>query len=163
MNKIALSTVSALLFALTACQAGENNSTPPDETQQNNNPATTEVVTNGNVLKTGNFQAGEYSTSGVVTIIEADGKKYIEISEDFKTDTGPDLFVILHKQADLIQNTEAPTHSIQEGDYLNIAPLQKVAGKQQYEIPADLNLDEYNTVAIWCRKFNTTFGAATLN
>ncbi|MGG6263673.1 DM13 domain-containing protein [Leptolyngbya sp. AN03gr2] len=35
-------------------------------------------------------------------------------------------------------------------------------GAQTYEIPADVNLNDYKSAAIWCRRFNATFGAATL-
>lgn len=108
------------------------------------------------------FVSGEHPTSGSVSVVREGENKYIEFGEDFKTDSGPDLFVILHKNKDVIGTTKAPTHSIKEGDYVTLEPLKKVKGKQRYKIPSEVNLENYKSVAIWCRQFNATFGAATL-
>jgi hypothetical protein len=35
-------------------------------------------------------------------------------------------------------------------------------GSQNYEIPADVDLDIYNTVVIWCVRFGVAFNAADL-
>ena len=35
-------------------------------------------------------------------------------------------------------------------------------GAQNYELPADIDLDEYTTVAIWCVRFGVAFNAANL-
>ncbi|NEQ63853.1 MAG: DM13 domain-containing protein, partial [Moorea sp. SIO4A1] len=47
-------------------------------------------------------------------------------------------------------------------DYVTLARLQKFSGAQRYAIPDDLNLDEFGSVAVWCRRFNITFGYASL-
>jgi hypothetical protein len=114
------------------------------------------------ILSMGNFVSGEHPTQGTVRLIKNEGQRVIEIAENFQTDAGPDLFVILHRSNDVIGSTVPPAYPIQEGDYVAIAPLQQVSGFQQYSVPASLDLDEYQSVAIWCRQFNATFGAATL-
>ena len=114
------------------------------------------------VIKSGSFQAGEHPTTGTVRLIRENGQHYLEFDNDFQSDRGPDLFVVLHRSNDVIGTTEAPTHSIAEGDYLTIAPLQSVRGTQRYVIPEAVDLSEYQSVAIWCRQFNATFGAASL-
>ena len=45
---------------------------------------------------------------------------------------------------------------------MSLAPLKGFSGAQRYEIPDNVNLDDYEAVAIWCRKFNVTFGYAKL-
>ncbi|MCM3280651.1 DM13 domain-containing protein [Exiguobacterium sp. MER 193] len=35
-------------------------------------------------------------------------------------------------------------------------------GNQNYLIPKDVNLEEYNTVVIWCRAFSATFRTGEL-
>jgi hypothetical protein len=35
-------------------------------------------------------------------------------------------------------------------------------GNQNYVIPADVDLDRYDSVVIWCRRFTTSFGVADL-
>ncbi|NJP12089.1 MAG: DM13 domain-containing protein [Leptolyngbyaceae cyanobacterium RU_5_1] len=114
------------------------------------------------VLKSGSFRAGEHPTTGGARIVEIGGKRFVELDGNFKTDAGPDLFVILHRSRNVIGSTKPPAYSINEGDYVSLAPLRKTNGTQRYAIPANVKLDNYGSVAIWCRKFNATFGAAAL-
>jgi len=114
------------------------------------------------VLRMGTFVDGEHPTQGRVQIVERDGDRILEFGEDFQTDPGPDLVVVLHRSADVIGESTPPAFPINEGDYVLLEPLKNVAGIQQYIIPADLDLDDYPSAAIWCRQFNATFGAAAL-
>ncbi|NJL10535.1 MAG: DM13 domain-containing protein [Calothrix sp. SM1_7_51] len=93
----------------------------------------------------------------MVKLVTENGKRYLEFDKNFKTDKGPDLFVILHKNATL------PNSGIKEKDYVSIARLQATNGNQRYAIPNNVNLADFRSVAIWCRQFNATFGFATLN
>lgn len=119
------------------------------------NPTPTQTTTTEAVAD-GNFKAGEHPTQGKVSVITEQGKRYLEFDRDFKTDNGPDLFVILHR------SDAPPVSGIQEKDYVNIAPLQKIDGTQRYALPDSVKLTEFKSVAIWCRKFNATFGYAVL-
>jgi Electron transfer DM13 len=109
------------------------------------------------VTKTAMFQAGEHPTKGNIRVITYQGKPYLEFDKSFKTDNGPDLFVILHRDRTVAIN------GIKEKDYKSIARLQKTKGTQRYAIPENVNLADFKSVAVWCRKFNATFGFATLN
>ncbi len=115
-------------------------------------------------LKSGNFVSGEHPTQGGVRIVNRDGATVLELDQEFKTsDMGPDLVVILHRSGDVLGSTQPPAYALKKGDYLLLAPLQKFTGAQQYSIPATVNLSEYQSAAIWCRRFNATFGAAKLS
>ena len=94
-------------------------------------------------------------TQGTFEVVEEDGKQYIEFSDDFEVSEGPDLKVILHTD---------PTveSSIAEEDYVNLAPIKSFTGTQRYEVPEDVDLDDYASVAIWCEEFNVTFSYAEL-
>ena len=117
-----------------------------------------------NVTRSGTFVSGEHETKGTVRIIRENDKPYLELGEDFETfDMGPDLVVILHRLEDVIGSTQPPAYAIEEGDYVILAPLKEFSGSQRYEIPDNINLGSYASAAIWCRKFNATFGAATLS
>lgn len=118
--------------------------------------------TDPGVLRTGMFVDGEHPTQGSVQIVERDGERVLEFGEDFQTDAGPDLVVVLHRSADVIGESTPPAFPINEGDYVVLEPLQMVDGTQQYVIPADVNLEDYQSAAIWCREFNATFGSASL-
>ncbi|MBE7382454.1 MAG: DM13 domain-containing protein [Leptolyngbya sp. SIO1E4] len=105
------------------------------------------------VEKTGSFEGVAHPTLGTATIIEEGGKRYLEFDEAFRSDSGPDLFVLLHK--------EATPESYSSDQYVNLGVLQSVEGSQRYEIPDDVSIEDFSSAVIWCRQFNVTFGFAT--
>ena len=113
---------------------------------------TSELIAEANP---GQFVAVEHPTKGQVQIVEEDGARYLEIGQDFQSDSGPDLKVILHR-ADTVDL------KVKEGDYVSLGALQSVNGAQRYLIPEDVDLANYQSVAIWCEEFNATFGYAPL-
>ncbi|MGC9524019.1 MAG: DM13 domain-containing protein [Limnospira sp.] len=113
-------------------------------------------------MRSGTFVSGEHPTRGSVQVVEEGGRQYLEFADNFGTNEGPDLFVILHRSDDVIGTTQAPVHSINEGDYVLVEPLKVANGAQRYAVPAGIDVDDYGSVAIWCRQFNATFGAASL-
>lgn len=121
-----------------------------------------EVAQQSGISKQGMFVKGEHPTQGKVSLVSKNNQLTLEFDSTFKTDEGPDLVVVLHRSADVIGSTKPPSHPLKEGEYTVIAPLQKYNGTQSYSIPASVKVAEYKSVAIWCRKFNATFGAATL-
>jgi hypothetical protein len=122
-----------------------------------------ETAQNNKVLSAGNLVNGEHATSGKVQIVQQGQERVLKLGADFKTsDMGPDLVVILHRSPDVIGSTTPPAFPIKEGDYVLLAPLKSFTGAQSYPIPAKINLADYPSAAIWCRRFNATFGAARL-
>ena len=121
---------------------------PQTQTTAANNPLP------GAANVSGTFQSAEHPTQGGVKVVKENGKNYLEFDENFKTDSGPDLFVILHR------NDTLPINGIKEKDYVSIARLKNTSGTQRYEIPQNLNLADFKSVAVWCRQFNATFGYA---
>jgi hypothetical protein len=107
------------------------------------------------VLASGNFVASEHPTKGLAEIVTQDGKNYLKLDKEFRSDEGPDVFVLLHRE-------DSPK-SYKKSDYISLGRLQKVKGKQQYKIPKGVNVTEFKSVVIWCRQFNATFGFAPLN
>ncbi|QLE45399.1 DM13 domain-containing protein (plasmid) [Nostoc sp. C052] len=119
---------------------------------------------NSTAIKSGIFVSGEQKTQGKASITTKDGKSFLELDESFKTsESGPDLVVILHRSDNVINSTKPPSYPLKNGDYFIIAPLKKYSGAQTYSIPQNINLADYKSIAIWCRKFNATFGAASLS
>ena len=107
-------------------------------------------------VETNNFvSVGRKTTTGKIKIVNENGNRYIEFDQSFVTDNGPDLKVILHRDRSV-------TSRIGESDYLEISPLQSFSGTQRYLIPEEVDLNQYSSVAIWCRQFNVTFGYAEL-
>ena len=64
---------------------------------------------------------------------------------------GPDLVVYLTKQP-------ADAQAVGD-DYLDLGVLKGNVGNQNYEVPAGVDLSEYDSVVIWCRRFAVSFGA----
>jgi Electron transfer DM13 len=114
-------------------------------------------------LKSGTFVSGEHSTRGGASIITKNGRSFLQLNSAFKTSSqGPDLVVVLHRSGNVIGTTKAPNYALKGGDYVVLSRLKKFSGAQTYAIPANINLANYRSAAIWCRKFNATFGAASL-
>ena len=108
-------------------------------------------------IASGNFMAGEKPTEGKVSIISENGKRYVVLDRAFKTsDQGPDLEVILYR------STTPPQTGLKSENYVSLGKLRQFSGAQRYQIPDNVKLADYKSVAIWCHKFNATFGYATL-
>ena len=115
------------------------------------------------VLRSGSFVTGEHPTQGAAQIVTQNNQRRLELTSAFSTSTsGPDLVVILHRSANVIGSTTPPDFPIKAADYVVLAPLQSYSGAQSYAIPDSINLDDFQSAAIWCRRFNATFGAALL-
>ncbi len=109
------------------------------------------------VLASGTFVEAEHSTTGLARIIElADGSRFVRL-EDFSTSDGPDVFVGL---------SDAPSGgawgSYDDGRYEQLGALKATDGNQNYEIPADVDLAGFESVVIWCDRFDVAFGTAAV-
>ncbi|MCC5639998.1 DM13 domain-containing protein [Nostoc sp. CHAB 5844] len=109
------------------------------------------------VVKSGNFVKGEHITKGSARIITENGQNFLELDQNFKTDSGPELHVILHRQA------KPQIYGITEKDYVSLGRLQKTSGSQRYAIPDNVKIADFASAAIWCRPFNATFGYAAFS
>lgn len=161
--------VSLVSLLTIGCQKGVSVNQPSEGSvaQATSSPivetSTSTTPESGNV-KSGTFVSGEKPTEGTVRIITQNNQSVLELDQAFKTsEMGPDLVVILHRSENVIGSTKPPAYALKEGDYVVLAPLKKFSGAQSYPIPNNINLDDYKSAAIWCRKFNATFGAAQLS
>jgi hypothetical protein len=110
-------------------------------------------------LETGTFHGKVHDTSGRATIYQEQAGKLILRLTNFKTSNGPDVHVVLiaAKNADddanfLKSNTEQ----------VELGKLKGNEGDQNYEIPNGTDLNKFQTVSIYCERFNANFGAAPL-
>lgn len=106
------------------------------------------------ILRRGTFQSHDHPTSGEALFVRLeDGSRVLRI-EDLQTDNGPDLNVYL-------SSAPADASAGELGsDYVDLGDLKGNIGSQNYEIPAEVDIDRYSTVVIWCVRFSVAFGAA---
>ena len=116
-------------------------------------PATT--VPQVRVAAMGDFISRSHPTEGSAVVLTDGIQRFLRF-EDFKTDNGPDLNVYLSTAP-----TDAPAGQFDD-DFIDLGDLKGNIGSQNYEIPADVDLDTYSTVVIWCVRFSVIFGAAEL-
>jgi Electron transfer DM13 len=110
-------------------------------------------------LATGTFHGDVHQTSGRATIYqETDGKLVLRLT-NFKTSNGPDVHVILIAAKDADDDTNFLKNNTAR---VELGKLKGNEGDQNYEIPAGTDLAKFQTVSIYCERFNANFGAAPL-
>jgi electron transfer DM13 len=110
-------------------------------------------------LETGTFHGKVHSTSGRATIYrEADGRLILRLT-NFKTSNGPDVHVVLIAAKDADDDANFLKNSTEK---VELGALRGNEGDQNYDIPAGTDLKKFQTVSIYCERFNANFGAAPL-
>lgn len=124
------------------------NKTVNEAIPENSNSTTPSFSTSiqGNFVDADSF----HKTSGSVKVIQNTGEetKYLRL-ENFKTTNGPDLKVYL-------------SNDLEAKDYISLGDLKGNIGDQNYEIPSNVNPEEYSYALIWCEQFHVLFGSAKL-
>ncbi len=114
---------------------------------------------NAKTLATGTFHGKVHSTSGRATIYrEEDGKLVLRLT-NFKTSNGPDVHVILIAAKDAADDANFLKGNTERVD---LGTLKGNEGDQNYDIPGGTDLSKFQTVSIYCERFNVNFGAAPL-
>ena len=94
----------------------------------------------------GSFVSVAHPTSGMVTV----NKEKTKLSfNNFKTDDGPLLLVYLAKSSNPVE-------------YIDLGELKGIEGNYMYDLPNNVNLNEYKYVVIWCEAFSVSFGHAEI-
>jgi hypothetical protein len=113
------------------------------------------------VVRQGEFITHEHDTSGLARVIRnADGSHRLELV-DLDTSNGPDLRVWLSDQP--VKKGTAGWRVFDDGQWVELGKLKGNKGDQAYAIPAGTDLDRLASVAIWCKRFSVSFGAAPLS
>ncbi|MFV2039552.1 MAG: DM13 domain-containing protein, partial [Acidimicrobiales bacterium] len=142
----------------------------PDEVAANEPiPVTTETPDTGTgaepaaepeviTLVEGTFVGRSHPAEGMAVVLtDGTDQRFLRF-EDFATDNGPDLNVYLTRA-----DADADAGDFgRSGDFVDLGDLKGNVGPQNYEIPADVDLSDYDTVVIWCVRFAVAFAAADL-
>jgi len=108
-------------------------------------------------LAQGSFASLEHTTTGTALVIELeDGRRFLRL-DGLETSSGPDLRVILTDQP-LSDDWDV----WDDGELVDLGPLKGNIGSSNYEIPTSVDLGDFVTAVIWCRRFSVGFGVAPL-
>ena len=110
-------------------------------------------------IETGTFHGQLHATSGRAAIYQQpDGKQVLRLT-NFKTSNGPDVHVVLIAAKDAQDNENFLNGNVER---VELGSLKGNEGDQNYNIPAGTDLSKFQTVSIYCERFNANFGAAPL-
>lgn len=108
-------------------------------------------------LSQGNFHGVAHATKGMAALYQLpDGKRVLRLT-DFETSNGPDVQVYLVAASDASDN-----ETVTKAGFIHLGALKGTNGDQNYDVPADADLNTYQAVTIWCRRFGVNFGTAPL-
>ena len=123
-------------------------------------PGTPSAKPSAEVLLTGKLITHEHETTGTVAVLRlADGSRVLRL-ENLDTSDGPDLKIWLSDAA--VVPGRKGWHVFDDGKFHNLGSLKGNHGNQNYVIPQGVRIDDFRSVAIWCDRFNVSFGAADL-
>jgi len=93
----------------------------------------------------------DHAASGSFSITGSGKDRKLELSDNFKVDKAPDIYVILSKDT-----------MARDAGSVNLGKLKKLDGAQSYKIPESADLAGYDTVLLWCKKYSVLIGQAPL-
>lgn len=95
--------------------------------------------------------ASDHITTGGVSIVKtANGGAVVILDSNFSLDGAPDPRVGFGKDGKFV-------------DASDLGALTQKEGLQVYIVPASVNVDDFNEVYIWCKKFAVPLGVASIN
>jgi len=111
------------------------------------------------VLSKGTFQDADrfHQGSGEAIIYRAPDGSYLLRLENFKVTNGPDLHVILSTHP-----APQSRDDVHQAGYIDLDSLKGNVGNQNYEIPADVDVNALASIVIYCAPFHVVFAVAPL-
>ena len=92
----------------------------------------------------------DHGAQGSVKIVRTGSGVTVRFGGDLSFDRVPDAWLAFGKNGKLVESSY-------------VAMIKANQGAQSYAVPARLTIGDYDTVYVWCRKFNVGIGAAKLN
>lgn len=94
---------------------------------------------------------------GSWSIVETAEGRFLELDDAFKTRRAPDLKLFLSPRA----AADVTPNNAVDGSVL-ISKLRKARGGQRYELPADLDLEQFETLVLHCEQYTKLWGVSPL-
>ena len=115
--------------------------------------AEAEKIASGMFRDADSFHKG----SGVASIYRLPSGEGVLRFENLNVTNGPDLRVLLSTHPDPQNKAE-----LNDAGYLHVEKLKGNRGNQNYELPADADLESFGSVIIYCMPFHVIFSVAPL-
>lgn len=132
----------------------------PPSVAPSSEPSEQPSATGPQTLASGELISHEHATSGTVRLVRlADGSHVVRL-ENLDTSNGPDLRVWLTDAP--VKEGKAGWRVFDDGKYVSLGKLKGNKGSQNYALPRGVDPSSYNSVSIWCDRFDVSFGAAEL-
>jgi hypothetical protein len=116
------------------------------------------AMTNPTIVAVGSFKEIDpiHKASGKVTIFQLpDNSKVLRI-EDFQVTNGPELHIILTRNANPVTAADVGT------DYYDLGNLQGNVGNQNYNVPSEVDLSQYLGVVIYSEPYDVVYSSAAI-
>jgi hypothetical protein len=124
------------------------NEAPPSQATASSKP-----------LFAGQFVGEVHKTNGRATVYQqVDGSRLLRLT-NFSTSNGPAVHVLLINGKSTDPTKDFSLAAVKNVD---LGDLKGNQGDQDYRVPSEVNLDQMNTVAIYCERFHANFGTAML-
>jgi Electron transfer DM13 len=115
------------------------------------------------LLKSGKFINIDplHGATGDVKLFKTNGQVLIELQDNFKSKTGPDLYLRLVQKQD-IKNTTSGIKFTKD-NFINLGKLNKTTGGQVYKVSIQEFEKNNYALVIYCNAFKIQFSNAILN
>ncbi|MBI4138721.1 DM13 domain-containing protein [Candidatus Uhrbacteria bacterium] len=133
-----------------------NGPMPMDESEKKEAMMKGEEMKEMAAEKNGSFHNVVHAAGGSAKLVQKDGKWMVVLSDDFKTDSGPDLHVYVSGHAD--PRTSPDVHVDPSAD---LGRLASTGGAQAYDLGA-IDPNGVKSIVIYCKPFKVVFSVATL-
>lgn len=130
----------------------EENENAPENEQEMGEMETAAVISSGSFIELDPLHWGQ----GTATVYQLPDQRRVIRFEDYASARGGDVHVYLSRDPE-------PRTAVEVGvDFLDLGRLKGNIGNQNYNIPAGIDLNAYNSVVIFCRQFNVVITVANL-
>jgi len=96
-----------------------------------------------------------HSSSGQWSVVQVGNQLYLQSGEDFRSSPGPDYHVYISNKPAIKDNDEF------SADQIEVSRIKKPNGAAFYLLKTE-NVEEINSVLIWCKQFKEYIGSADL-
>ena len=109
------------------------------------------------VLSQGNWVKKQYGIKGGWEVVTENNQTIIRFDSSFKTKSGPDLKVFLSKQS-----MSQVTGKTATKDAILLSVLENNSGAQEYVVPADVDISQFQSLLIHCEAYSVLWGGGKL-